>query len=209
MPKKRRLKPQPQSKLLVDTNAYLRLARDIHPLLGAPFCPESHCAYILPECKKELSGHKLQTKFFWVTQTDYLDNRIHLLNIVKAQREPIENTFRHMWGLVQTDWYSGHPEWEHKPRPSKVDTRYVATAEVLALPIITDDVPMTVLADEYGVTTINSVGLFRKMVACDHIALEKVHAIREYLRHERDWPFSPLERDYQRLFFDSGYSIAE
>ena len=38
-----------QSKVLVDTNSYLRLARSIHPLLFQTFGNEEYCLYVLPD----------------------------------------------------------------------------------------------------------------------------------------------------------------
>ncbi len=194
-------KKAPQSKLLVDTNAYLRLARTIHPLLGAPFCPGDCCAYILPECNQELNRPRLQTRFTWVNEPQYQNNRVRPLTIVAQQRESIEKTFDLTWKFVQKAWYAVHPEFaEERKRPSWEDTRYVATAEVLGLPIVTDDVPMIALADDFAVPTITSVRLLWIMVDCDHTDLGTVEAIRNHLQGEHDWPFSPLERDCQYFF---------
>ena len=43
-----------QSKILVDTNTYLKLAKTIRPLLFAPFGDDENCLYILPELNDEL-----------------------------------------------------------------------------------------------------------------------------------------------------------
>lgn len=45
----------PQSKILVDTNAYLRLAKTVRPLLFVPFGDNEYCLYILPELNEELA----------------------------------------------------------------------------------------------------------------------------------------------------------
>jgi hypothetical protein len=65
-----------QFKILVDSNAYFRLARDIHPLLGKPFGQKKYCLYIIEGFEKEYfySG-RLQSKFQWVTETKYTENR--------------------------------------------------------------------------------------------------------------------------------------
>ena len=56
----------PQSKILVDTNSYLRLAQTIRPLLFLPFGDGEYCLYILPELNVELSNRRLKSKFPWV-----------------------------------------------------------------------------------------------------------------------------------------------
>lgn len=75
----------PQSKILVDTNAYLRLAQTIRPLLSVPFGENEYCLYILPELNKELEVHKLQNTFYWVTEDEYIQNRQHFPNISRKQ----------------------------------------------------------------------------------------------------------------------------
>lgn len=50
-----------QSKILVDTNAYLRLAKTIRPLLFNPFGDNGYCLYILPELNTELTNNRLVT----------------------------------------------------------------------------------------------------------------------------------------------------
>ena len=44
----------PQSKILVDTNSYLRLAKSIRPLLFVPFGDKEYCLYILSELNEKL-----------------------------------------------------------------------------------------------------------------------------------------------------------
>ena len=61
----------PQSKILVDTNAYLRLARTVHPLLFTPFGDAEYCLYIIPELNRELCGHRLMSKFPWINEAEY------------------------------------------------------------------------------------------------------------------------------------------
>lgn len=73
----------PQSKILVDTNAYLRLAKTIRPLLFVPFGENEYCLYILPELNKELTSRKLQSKFPWVDEAEYAENRKHFPQIGK------------------------------------------------------------------------------------------------------------------------------
>jgi hypothetical protein len=38
-----------QSKILVDTNVYLRLAQSVKPLLFVPFGDKQFCLYVIPE----------------------------------------------------------------------------------------------------------------------------------------------------------------
>jgi hypothetical protein len=129
----------PQSKILVDTNAYLRLAQTIRPLLSIPFGDNEYCLYILPELNKELEVHKLQNNFYWVTEDEYVLNRQHFPNIGKKQKKAIVQTFEYLWDYVQTDL----------PGPSRVDALYLAYAIELDIPVVTDDQDMTALAEAF------------------------------------------------------------
>jgi len=46
----------PQSKILIDTNTYIRLAQSIRPLLFMPFGESEYCLHILQELNDELSN---------------------------------------------------------------------------------------------------------------------------------------------------------
>ena len=65
----------PQSKILIDTNTYIRLAQSIRPLLFMPFGESEYCLYILQELNDELSNRRLKSKFPWVDEGEYEENR--------------------------------------------------------------------------------------------------------------------------------------
>ena len=65
-----------QTKILIDTNTYLRLAQSIHPLLKNPFGKNEYCLYILPDLYQEYKkSPRLKTSFAWVENEDYVINR--------------------------------------------------------------------------------------------------------------------------------------
>jgi len=73
------------TEILVDTNSYLRLAQNIHPLLGIPFGGEKYALYILPELKDELQSSRLKNRFPWALEADYAENRRKTLVIGKKK----------------------------------------------------------------------------------------------------------------------------
>ncbi len=64
-----------QTKILVDTNSYIRLAKTIHPLLYQTFGDVEYCLYVLPELNKELASHKLESRFHWINDAEFSGNR--------------------------------------------------------------------------------------------------------------------------------------
>ena len=87
----------PQTKILLDTNTYLRLAQSIHPLLGNSFGKENYTLYIHKEIDIELKrSSRLQTKFYWIEQEQYINNRKKRLVISKQKQADIEDTYEHI-----------------------------------------------------------------------------------------------------------------
>jgi hypothetical protein len=76
----------PQSKILIDTNTYIRLAQSIRPLLFMPFGDSEYCLYILQELNDELSNRRLKSKFPWVDEGEYEENRKHFPTIGRNRK---------------------------------------------------------------------------------------------------------------------------
>lgn len=181
----------PQSKILVDTNAYLRLARTIRPLLFVPFGDNEYCLYVLPELNKELAGRKLQNKFPWVDEEEFVENRKHFPNIANKQKKSIQQTFEYVWDYVQTEL----------PGPSKVDARYIAYALELSISVVTDDQDMTELGKAFDAQLMSTLELLKIMLNCGHTDMKTINGLVEYWKYFSDMPAN-FKADYQRLFSD-------
>ncbi|MEZ5592678.1 MAG: DNA-binding protein [Gammaproteobacteria bacterium] len=179
----------PQSKILVDTNAYLRLAKTIHPLLFEPFDDNEYCLYILPELNQELASRKLQSKFPWVDEQEFADNRKHFPAISRKQKKSIQQTFEYVWDHVQTEL----------PGPSKVDAWYITYALELDVPVVTDDQDMTALANIFDAKVIPTLELLKIMLDCGHTDMKTIDGLCDYWRYIADLPAN-FKSDYQRLF---------
>lgn len=179
----------PQSKILVDTNSYLRLAKTINPLLGIPFCKDESCLYILSELNEELKPRRFTTKFPWIDEQEYVENREYIPIVGKKLKKQINETYEHIWDYVQTDL----------PGPSSVDALYLAYALELNIPVVTDDQDMTELAEVFEVTIFSSLKLLKIMFDCQFIKMKIVNGLVEYWRYWDDRPAN-MEKDYQ-LFF--------
>ena len=76
-----------QTKIIVDTNSYLRLAQNIHPLLGVPFGKKENTLYMHSELNAEFrASSRLQSKFQWACEPDFVDNRRRPLSLSKQQK---------------------------------------------------------------------------------------------------------------------------
>lgn len=179
----------PQSKILVDTNAYLRLAKTIRPLLFVPFGDKEYCLYILPELNEELARRKLQSKFPWVEEDEFSENRRHFPNVGRKQKQSIQQTFDYVWDHVQTEL----------PGPSRVDAWYIAYALELGVPVVTDDQDMTELALAFDAQVLPTLGLLKIMLDCGHADMKTIHSLCDYWHYISDLP-AKFSSDYRRLF---------
>lgn len=178
-----------QSKILVDTNAYLRLAKSIRLLLFRPFGDNEYCLYILPELNAELANRRLATKFSWVEEDEYKNNRQHFPAIGKKQKNAIAVTFGYIWEHVQTDL----------PGPSKVDALYIAYAIELDIPVVTDDTDMAELAMTFDAKVMSTLELLKIMLDCGHTDMKTIVSLVDYWRYIGDRPAN-LDEDFSRLF---------
>ncbi len=178
-----------QSKILLDTNTYIRLAQTIRPLLFNAFGENEYCLYILPELNSELKNYRLKNKFPWVEEDEYIENRQFFPKVSNKEKRSIDNTFVHVWELVQTEL----------PGPSKVDALYIAYSVELDIPVVTDDLDMTELAKEFEVNTMTTLELLKIMLDSDHTDMRTICSLRDYWLHIRDRPAN-LEEDFVRLF---------
>lgn len=178
-----------QSKILVDTNSYLRLAQSIKPLLFVPFGDNEYCLYVIPELNEELESSHLKNKFSWVEDPEYKNDHEHYPSVGKKQKKSIKQTFEYLWDFVQTEL----------PGPSRVDTLYVAYAIELDVHVVTDDEDMIQLAEAFGAKVMRSLELLKLMHDAGHVDMEKIRAIVSYWRHIKDTP-GQLTSQYRKLF---------
>lgn len=179
-----------QSKLLVDTNSYLRLAQSIHPLLASAFGAPPYCLYCIPEVHAELQrSRRLRTTFPWALSTQYVANRQRFPNVSRAQTKEIAITFGILEGYAAVNGLG----------PSPVDIKVLAYANELAIPVVTDDNPMRQLAADFSIQTMSTLDLLKLMENEQHIDRARVRAIASYWMNQGDWPGN-FTADYRRLF---------
>jgi predicted nuclease of predicted toxin-antitoxin system len=179
-----------QSKILVDTNAYFRLAQSIRPLLKTEFGEPPYCLYVIKELQDEYNkSPRLLNKFPWVNDPEYRDNRSHRVQFSKLERSEIEQAFDFIFDHKRTAY----------PTVSRVDVTVLAHAYVLGLPVVTDDTDMLALAKEFGITTLKTLDLLKLMLDSSHIDTTKVREIAGFLSYQNDRP-KEFKADYKRLF---------
>lgn len=187
----------PETKILVDTNSYFRLAQSIRPLLGQFICMGSeYFLYIIKELESEyVSSPRLKNKFSWVYLPEYVENRKNWILKPQKNKAAIDDTFKFVLNVARANY----------PNISKTDIKYIAYAIEFGIPITTDDSDMLSVAKEYGLKTFKTLELMKLMLDCGHIDNKDVKSIAEYMQYSLDIPKSFMG-DFKRLF---GYDLKE
>lgn len=185
-----------QTKIIVDSNSYFRLAQNIHPLLCQPFGEDELTLYIHAELNAEFKcNSRLKNKFHWVSEQRYVENRGRSINISAANKKKIEETYEYLWEHVRDEFINNRGTG-----PSPIDTRIVATALVLEIRVVTDDRDMIELARTFEVEHLTSLEMMKIMLDEGHVDDEKVDQVVEQWVYENDTPHREWKKDFQRLF---------
>lgn len=180
----------PQCRMIVDSNAYFRLAKSIHPLLNTEFGDKRYCLYCIRELQDEYNrSPRLKSAFSWVNEREYEENRSNFLKITKEEKPEIRRAYDFILDYVRNV----------HPGVSKVDVRCLAHAEQLRIPVVTDDDEMRTVASEYGIKTYKTLELLKLMLDCRHIGIEKIREIAAYWTYLKDKP-KDFAMDYKKLF---------
>ena len=181
----------PQTKILLDTTSYLRLAQNIHPLLFQPFGEEDFTLYVhsdvVGECQRQ---PRLANKFDWIMLPEFVENRRKPLKLNSKQTKEIHENL---------DFVLGHI-WAETLPISRTDAAILATALALGIRFVSDDVALIELANEYGVLTWTSLELMKAMFDRDSIDIDKVEMVVEQWVYDGDLPAKALRGRYEEFF---------
>lgn len=183
-----------QSKILLDSNTYFRLAKSIHPLLFRPFGKEEYCLYVAKELDDEYARNpRLRTKFAWVEDAEFRENRKRRLTLSRSQRNTeLPTVYEFLWDHAITSGLGA----------SRVDVIVLAYGYVLGIPVVTDDRDMRALAQAFGVKVWKTLDLLHLMLKASHINMAKIRQIAGFWSYEQDLP-ADFVQDYSRLFGES------
>lgn len=180
-----------QTKILVDSNSYFRLAQNIHPLLSVSFGEEKYTLYPHQDLTFEFKRKaRLKNKFHWFTETKFVENRKRFLRIGKKEQDEIENNFDHIWGFIT----------DNRLNPLEVDARILATALALDIPVVTDDRDMREVADLFEIQCIGTMELMKMMLDAKHIRMPKIRQVAAQWQYDNDWPYGGWQKEYNKLF---------
>lgn len=180
-----------QTKILVDSNSYFRLAQNIHPLLSEPFGEEQYTLYPHEDLTFEFNRKaRIQNKFHWFTESKFAENRERTLQLGRKEKNEANANFDYIWEHIK----------ENRLNPLEVDARILATALALGVSVVTDDRDMREVAELFGIECIGALELMKMMLDAQHITMELVERVVAQWQYENDCPYSGWEKKYTKLF---------
>jgi predicted DNA-binding protein (UPF0278 family) len=179
--------------IILDTNVYLRIARDIRPLLGVEF-GGNYIMYVHEEFRNEFNnskGNRLKTKFYWANQNEFILEQQNIIKLTAQQRKLV----------IQYESYLNASKKEMHLTTSPVDIKCLAVCLELEAIIATDDPDMLKLAEEYGIKKITVLELLKLLNKNKIIDISKIESMIAYWEYDNDLP-NPrnFHKDYKRLF---------
>lgn len=172
--------------VLLDTNAYLRLAKRIRPMLGVAFGQKNYVLTILKDVETEVHRNgALKFKYPWFDGEDVAAERgakqVRLKAEEKAQLDAAQSVL-HGWVLMNPVAYTTRK----RSPPSSTDCRVLAFGQVRNAIVVTDDLGMHQLATDFGITVWHGHELLKKMLTAKLITNEQVKSIFEALELNND-----------------------
>jgi hypothetical protein len=180
-----------QTKLLLDTNAYLRLAYTIHPLLFVSFGDENYTLYVTENFQAEFNRQpRFKKKFAWVNESKFMLNREKFLTLSNQEKKDIKLAETYIWDQ-NISLAAG---------ASMVDVRALAAGYVLDIPVITDDKGMISLAESLGIKVMRILPLLSIMLKARHIDKSKIKELVGWLSYSKDLPYKNFIADVNAEF---------
>lgn len=184
-----------KKRILLDSNAYLRLANSFHPLLGEGFGKENYTLRLIPEFQKEFDKNpRLKNKFGWVNQLEYVENRKHRIHVTKSQKEQIRLTYSYLWEYNIGEGLGA----------SRVDVRALAYGAVLGVSLVTDDSDMVQIAKVFGIEVKGLFDLLQLMYHTKRIDFQEIETLLDYLEYINDLPNPSFRKKLTKAFKQKG-----
>jgi hypothetical protein len=173
--------------VLLDTNAYLRLAKRVQPLLGVAFGQKQYVLTVLEDVENEVHRNpRLRIHYPWFDAdeslaSERLARRLRLTRDEKAELEAAAR-FLHDWVLQDVRRFTAGG----RSPPSLTDCRALALGQLRPAIVVTDDLGMHELAQEFGIGVWHGFELLAKMRTAKGVSDDLVREIYAALEANGD-----------------------
>lgn len=173
--------------VLLDTNAYLRLAKRVRPLLGVPFGQKGYVLTILADVEDEVhASGRLRHRFPWFDADPTLvqERLATRMRLSAGERQQIVDAARFLHDWVQQDVARYMTGGGSPPGPT--DCRVLAFGQVRPAIVVTDDLGMHLLAQDFNIRVWHGFELLAKLRSAKKASDQLVREIYEALEANGD-----------------------
>lgn len=179
--------------VLLDTNSYLRLAKRVRPAVGVKFGIKEYVLTVHKTTEDEVHRNpRLRSKFPWFDDADYANERLYK----QVRLSPQEHVSVDAAKSVLHRWVLDDPVrfmTGMRSPPSETDCFLLGLGQVKPAIVVTDDLGMHLLADDFNLTIWHGHELLRKLQAAKVVDKELIRQIYEALEANRDLPATWFE----------------
>lgn len=185
--------------VLLDTNAYLRLAKRVRPAVGIKFGQKDYVLTIHRTTEDEVrSSPRLRSLFPWFEDQEYAGERmakqIRLSAEENAQIRAAQSVLRAFVLQNPLRFMVGK-----RAPPSENDCFLLAIGQVKPAIVVTDDLGMHILANDFGLKIWHGWELLHKLISAKIVDRMLVQEIYAALEANRDLPDSWREVKHTRF----------
>ncbi len=185
--------------VLLDTNAYLRLAKRIQPLLGVEFGHKKYSLTVLKAVEDEVSRQpRLRLQYPWFDnepyRTERLAKRFRLSSSEKSRLEAVKSVLLDHVGVNSGQFIFGG-----RSPPGDTDCYCLAFGQIRDAIVVTDDIGMHDLANDFDLTVWHGWELLKKMQSAKMIGNDKIREIYDALERNGDLTKSWIDAKYSEF----------
>lgn len=193
--------------VLLDTNAYLRLAKRVRPFVGREFGQKPYVITILKAVEDEVhAGARLKFQYPWFDNDEFASERLaKTIRLSASDRKTMEIAQGVLHGMAQADLTKYTTEG--RSPPGMTDCWVLAFGHVKEAIVVTDDLGMHSLANDFGITVWHAYELLDKLRSAKIVSRELIIEIYEALEVNRDLTNTWLEAKhttFARIFGAKG-----
>lgn len=176
--------------MLLDTNAYLRLAKRIKPLLGKEFGQKGYVLTILKQVEDEVhNSPRLCFLYPWFDNPELINERLATrVRLSKAEKEQIVAATSVLRAHVLENAAAYISQGRTPPSPT--DCFILAFGQIRPAIVATDDLGMHLLARDFDIPVWHGHELLKKMLSAKLIDNAMVRGIYEAVENNNDLPDS-------------------
>lgn len=149
--------------VLLDTNAYLRLAKRVRPAVGITFGQKGYVLTVHKSVEDEVhKSPRLRAKYPWFDADEFVNERLaKQIRLSADEKQSIEaaQSVLHGWVLSDIDRYTSGG----RSPPGPTDCWLLGLAQVKSAIVVTDDLGMHELAKDFGISVWHGYELLDKL----------------------------------------------